>query len=206
MSNIESSAVTSKHLPPIWDSQGPTDLLEKAISCSKNRNSTNKIDNLPKKDSNGIKKYKSASEELAEKRLRIVQKFRREEEGKFDEQDKGKTGRLRQLNQSRSHSKSSRNNPFTKRRPKPNPTSDPDHICSSSCPANHWMSDDEGWIEKDVVSDDEDTQWFPDFQATVLLQLKVVMMENVSLEVHRTPKKTEAFPKGEKCEEKKVQT
>ena len=65
------------------------------------------IADLPKNV--GTKKYKSASEELAEKRLRIVEKFRNEETEKFDEQDKGNKGRLRQFKQSKSRNKSHRN-------------------------------------------------------------------------------------------------
>ena len=42
----------------------------------------------------------------------------------------------------------------------------PGHVCSSSCPANHWMKEDEEWIDNDDASSEEENHaWFPDYSS-----------------------------------------
>ena len=108
--------------------------------------------------------HTSLDDELAQKRLRLVNMFKREEEEKFDERDKVKKDR--KIKRSHSHLGHGRKHSVRKRS-KSNVSCDLDHVCSSSCPAKHWMTEDEEWIEKDTGSEDEDHPWFPEYTSDI---------------------------------------
>ena len=112
---------------------------------------------------------KSVEDELAEKRKRMVGIFKREEVEKFDDKDKIKKENDRGLKRRGSQfSSRKRNKSLFKRNRKPSSISsiNPGHVCSSSCPANHWMKEDEEWIDNDEVSSEEENHaWFPDYSS-----------------------------------------
>ena len=108
------------------------------------------------------KPHRSVEDELAEKRARMVGLFKREEKEKYHERDDGRKDGERSLKRSHSQTIShNRNKHIKKKKPRPSISSDPNHICSSACPANHWMIEDQEWIENDATTE-EDTGWFPD--------------------------------------------
>ena len=108
------------------------------------------------------KPHRSVEDELAEKRARMVGLFKREEKVKCHEKDDSRKENDRSLKRSNSQTISqNRNKHIKKKKPRPSISSDPSHICSSACPANHWMVEDQEWIEDDVTTE-EDTGWFPD--------------------------------------------
>ena len=111
------------------------------------------------------KKHKSVEDELAEKRLRMVGVFKREEGHKFDEKDTGKKEMIRSLKRRSSHSFHRKSKHSMKKKYNPLISVDPGHVCSSACPANHWMIEDQEWIENDASSEEEDQAWFPDYSS-----------------------------------------
>ena len=113
------------------------------------------------------KSHKSAEDELAEKRLRMVGKFKREEEEKCDEGgEKENKGLGKDIKRRTSHNGDRKNKHVKKKRPRRSISSDdPKHICTSSCPANHWMMEDEEWIDKDDTSGEDNDTWFPDYSS-----------------------------------------
>ena len=107
-------------------------------------------DNFPKNEQNveegaHVRHYpqnennKKMHDELAQKRLRMIRKLRREEEERLEEKKIVQKGHGQ--TKKRRHS-------FRKKRP-------------SSYLANHWTTEDEEWIEKDDTLDEEDHPWFP---------------------------------------------
>ena len=104
-------------------------------------------------------------DELAEKRLRMVGVFKREEGTKFDEKDTGKKEIIGSLKRRSSHSCHRKNKNSMKKKCKPLISVDPGHVCSSACPANHWMLEDQEWIENESSSEEEDQAWFPDYSS-----------------------------------------
>ena len=99
----------------------------------------------------------------AEKRARMVGIFKREEKEKFHERDEARKESDRALKRSNSQTISrKRSKHLKKKRPRPSVSSDPSHICSSACPANHWMIEDQEWIESDATTEEDEHGWFPD--------------------------------------------
>ena len=106
---------------------------------------------------------RSVEDELAEKRARMVGIFKREEKEKFQDKDEVRKEGDRGLKRNNSQPLSrKRSKHLNKKRPRPSVASDPSHICSSACPANHWMIEDQEWIDDDVTTDEEEHGWFPD--------------------------------------------
>ena len=113
------------------------------------------------------KSHKSVEDELAEKRLRMVVKFKREEEEKCDEGgEKENKGMGKDIKRRNSHNSDRKSKHVKKKRTRRSISSDdPKHICTSSCPANHWMMEDEEWIDKDDTSGEDNDTWFPDYSS-----------------------------------------
>ena len=95
----------------------------------------------------------------------MVGVFKREDGHKFDKKDLGKTEIIRSLKRRSSHSYHRKNKHSMKKKYKPLISVDPGHVCSSACPANHWMIEDQEWIENDASSEEKDNAWFPDYSS-----------------------------------------
>jgi hypothetical protein len=95
----------------------------------------------------------------------MVGVFKREDGHKLDKKDIGKTEIIRSLKRRSSHSYHRKNKHSMKKKYKPLISVDPGHVCSSACPANHWMIEDQEWIENDASSEEKDNAWFPDYSS-----------------------------------------
>ena len=142
---------------------------KKRVSSITDERLTERIKKSKERDKKELHKerkvHRSVEDELAEKRRRMVGIFRREEEERFDDKDKGKKEIDRSLKRRNSYNSHRRNKHLIKKKPKPWVSSDPSHVCSSACPANHWMTEDKEWIESDASTEENDRAWFPDYSS-----------------------------------------
>ena len=99
-----------------------------------------------------LQRHTSVMDELAAKRARVLNKIKADR----------RTGRLEPEVESRVKKRLSREENSRRVRRRRRHTSDKDrkHVCTSACPGDHAMSDDEDWMVPDSECD-EDGEWRP---------------------------------------------